>query len=49
MYSNASNARINRETRKMRPEKRGAADRVTAVHGALNLPLERGGSEKMRH
>lgn len=45
MYSNASNARANRETR-MRPEERGAADRVTAMHGALNLPLERGGSEK---
>lgn len=48
MYSNASNARVYRETG-MRPEKRGAADRVTAMHGALNLPLEREGSEKMRH
>lgn len=30
----------------MRPEERGAAVRVTAMHDALNLPLERGGSEK---
>lgn len=49
MYSNALNARANRETR-MRPEERGAADRVTAMHGALNLPLEREeGVKKMRH
>lgn len=34
------NARKNRETR-MRPEERGAAVRVTAMHDALNLPLER--------
>ncbi|EZA59914.1 hypothetical protein X777_16117 [Ooceraea biroi] len=31
---------------KMRPEERGAADRVTAMHDALDLPQERGGSER---
>lgn len=37
----------NRETG-MRSEERGVVDRVTAMHDAFNLPLERerGGSEK---
>lgn len=47
MHSDASNASGNRdETRMVRPEKRGTPDRVTAMHNALDLPQERGGSEK---
>lgn len=47
MNSDASNASENRgETRMVRSEERGTADRVTAMHNALDLPQERGGSEK---
>lgn len=47
MHSDASNASGNHdETRMVRPEERGTPDRVTAMHNALDLPQERGGSEK---
>jgi len=50
MNSDASDASENRdETRMVRPEECRTTDRVTAMHNALDLPQERGGSEKMRH
>lgn len=43
MHSDASNASTNRdETMEMCPEESGAADRVTAMHNALDLPQVRG-------
>lgn len=50
MNSDASNASENRdETRMVRPEERGTADRVTAMHNALDLPKREEGVKKMRH